>query len=193
MKTIDLLILQKQPAPAIYLYGVYRGNNAGGENFISATFDGEAYIQDLTTKEKIYLTSGEDVEWDIPFNEARNFKIVGKFSNLELNISEGGPQENNIQEILFNNVRCDNFTYKAFSSLQLGVVPHITGNSKVKNMNITIYGSGVSSSSQYIAGTFFTSLNQCNSLGTLKMEAGFVTPDNIAAASSKYYTLSALS
>ena len=193
MKTIDLLILQKQPVPAIYLYGVYRGNNAGGGNFISATFDGKAYIQDLAEKEKIYLTSGEYVEWNIPYQEARNFKIVGNFSNLELNISEGGPQVNNIQEILFNNVRCDNFTYKAFCTSQLGVVPHITGNSKVKNMNITIYGSGASASSQYIAGTFFQTLSQCNSLGTLKMESGFVTPDNIAAASSKYYTLSALS
>lgn len=192
MKTIDLLMLQGTPKQKkIQLFGVYKGNS--GDSYIEAYFEGDAYIKDLTTNEKTYLVSGEQILWEVPNSEARNYEIVGEFQSLALTLNAGGPQENNIQEISFNNVRCDSFTYNAFSSSSYGVVPHITGNANVKNMYLTIYGSGAGSGTQYIAGTFFTSLNQCNSLGTLKMESGFITPENIAAASSKYYTLSSLS
>ena len=171
---------------------MWKGNNTG-DSYIEAYFDGDAYIKDLTTNEKTHLISGEQILWEVPNSEARNYEIVGEFQSLALTLNARGPQENNIQEISFNNVRCDSFTYNAFSSNTYGVVPHITGNAKVTNMYLTIFGNGASAGSQYIAGTFFNSLNKCNSLGTLKMEAGFVTPDNIAAASSKYYTLSSLS
>jgi len=192
MKTIDLLMLQGTPKQKkIQLFGVFKGNS--GDSYIEAYFDGDAYIKDLTTNEKTYLVSGEQILWEVPSNEARNYEIVGEFQSLALTLNTTGPNDNNIQEISFNNVRCDSFTYNAFSSNTYGVVPHITGNAKVKNMYLTIFGQGATTTSQYIAGTFFTSLNQCNSSGTLKMESGFVTPDNIAAASSKYYTLSALS
>lgn len=192
MKTIDLLMLQGTPKQKkIQLFGVFKGNS--GDSYIEAYFDGDAYIKDLTTNEKTYLVSGEQILWEVPYYEARNYEIVGEFQSLALTLNTTGPNDNNIQEILFNNVRCDSFTYNAFCSSAYCVVPHITGNAKVQNMYLTIFGNGAAAGSQYIAGTFFTSLNQCNSLGTLKMESGFVTADNIAAASSKYYTLSPLS
>ena len=192
MKTIDLLMFQGIPKQKkIQLFGVWKGNNTG-DSYIEAYFDGDAYIKDLTTNEITYLISGEQILWEVPNSEARNYEIVGEFQSLALTLNSRGPQDNNIQEISFNNVRCDSFTYNAFSSSTYGVVPHITGNAKVTNMYLTIYGAGATASSQYIAGTFFTSLNQCNSLGSIKMEAGFVDYDNISLAEVKNYTLSPL-
>lgn len=193
MKTIDLLLFQgTTKLPLIQLFGVYKGNSSAPAS-IYADFDGDAYIKNLTTNERTYLTSGEEVEWEIPDRQATDYIIVGQIKELTLNINAGGPQGNEIQEILFNNSKCEKFVYNAFSSNTYSTIPNITGNKYVKEMELTIFGSAASSSSQYIAGTFFQTLSQCNSLGTLKMESGFVTPDNIAAASSKYYTLSALS
>lgn len=195
MKTIDLLLLQgTTKLPIIQLFGVYRGNSGTSDQcFINAEFEGEAYVQNLTTKEKSYLTSGEDVVWDVPVAQATDFIIVGKIKSLELTLNPPGPQDDDIQEILFNNSKCEKFVYNAFSSATLPTIPTITGNKYVKEMELTLFGAGATGSSVYEVGTFFQTLSQSNSLGKLKMESGFVTPDNIAAASSKYYTLSPLS
>ena len=195
MKTIDLLLLQgTTKLPIIQLFGVYRGNSGTSDQcFINAEFDGEAYVQNLTTKEKSYLTSGEDVIWDVPVAQATDFIIVGQIKSLELTLNPTGPQNDEIQEILFNNSKCEKFIYNAFSSSEYPTIPTITGNKYVKEMELIIFGSGACTSSLYDAGLFFSTLSQCNSSGTLKMESGFVTYDNIAAASSKYYTLSPLS
>jgi hypothetical protein len=150
-------------------------------------------VQNLTTKEKSYLTSGEDVVWDVPVEQATDFIIVGQIKSLELNLNPPGPKSDKIQDILFNNSKCEKFVYNAFSTAAYPTIPTITGNKYIKEMELTIFGSGSYESSVYETGTFFQTLSQCNSLGTLKMESGFVTPDNIAAAGSKYYTLSALS
>ena len=196
MKTIDLLLLQgTTKLPIIQLLGVYRKNSGtSDQRTINSEFDGEAYVQNLTTKEKSYLTSGEDVVWDIPVEQATDFIIVGKIKSLELTLNPPGPQDDYIQEILFNNSKCEKFVYNAFCSSDRPTIPTITGNKYVKEMELTIFGAGAMEGyTVYEAGTFFQTLSKCNSSGTLKMESGFVTYDNIAAASSKYYTLSALS
>lgn len=190
MKAIDLLLLQGIKLPVIQLFGVYMGNS--GIPTIQAEFDGDAYIKNLTTNKTTFLTSGEDVEWDIPLRQATDYIIVGKFKELTLNINDGGTGGNNIQEILFNNSKCEKFVYNAFNSNIYPTIPIITGNKYVKEMDLTIFGSGASSSSVYEVGIFFQMLSRYNgsSRGKLKMEQGFINIDNINWAEvHKNYTL----
>lgn len=194
MKAIDLIMLQGTKLPVIQLFGVYKGNS--GTPTIQAEFDGDAYIKNLTTNEKTYLTSGEEVEWHIS-RQAPDYIIVGKITELLLSIEEPGPGNNYIQEIRFNNAKCDKFVYNAFCSSvdpRRPTIPTITGNKYVKEMELTIFGNGASSSSVYEIGTFLQTLSRYNgsSLGTLKMESGFVNIDNINVATGKNYLLSPL-
>lgn len=192
MKAIDLIMLQGSKLPIIQLFGVYKGN--GGTPNIQAEFDGEAYVQNLTTNEKTYLISGVDTVWAVPSSQATDFIIVGQIKSLTLNLKLTGPQGNDIQEILFNNSKCEKFVYNAFTSNPYPTIPTITGNKYVKEMELTIFGSGASESSVYEVGTFFQTLNRYNgsSIGALKMEDGFVNIDTINAANAKNYLLSPL-
>ena len=191
MKAIDLLLLQGTKLPVIQLFGVYNGTYSESNLFINATFEGEAYIQNINTNEREYLTSGEDVAWKIPIRQATDYIIVGKIKELALNIDTVGYFENNIQEILFNNSKCEKFVYNAFSQNEYPIIPTITGNKYVQEMELTI---GAPSSSVHEVGTFFQTLNRYNgsSPGTLKMGSRFVNTDTINAASAKNYLLSPL-
>lgn len=192
MRTIDLLLLQGTKLPEIKLFGVYIGNS--GTPTIQAEFDGDAYIKNLTTNEKTYLTSGEEVEWEIPNGQATDYIIVGQINSLELTLNPTGPQNDDIQEILFNNSKCEKFVYNAFCSFGNPTIPTITGNKYVKEMELTIFGSGAGTSSVYEIGTFLQTLSRYNgsSLGTLKMESGFINTNNINVAIGKNYLLSPL-
>lgn len=192
MKPIELLLLQGTKLSVIQLFGVRNENS--GLCSINAKFEGKAYVQNLTTKEKSYLTSGEDVAWEVPYAQATDYFIVGQIKELNLNINGSGPRENYIQKILFATSKCEKFVYNAFSSNPNPNIPTITGNKYVKEMELTIFGAGAYASSVYDVGTFFQTLNRYNgsSLGTLKMENGFVNIDTINAASAKNYLLSPL-
>lgn len=190
MKPIELLLFQGTKLPVIQLFGVRNGNSVLCS--INAEFEGEAYVQNLTTKEKSYLTSGEDVTWEVPSGQATDYFIVGQIKELALNINGEGPSDNYIQEILFATSKCEKFVYNAFSSMPNPNIPTITGNKYVKEMELTIFGAGAYASSVYDVGTFFQTLNQCVQTGTLKMESGFINIDNINAAAVKSYTLSPL-
>lgn len=190
MKPIELLLLQGTKLPVIQLFGVQKGNSHLCS--INAEFEGDAYVQNLTTKEKSYLTSGEDVAWEVPYAQATDYFIVGQIKELDLNINGGGPSDNYIREILFATSKCEKFVYNAFSSSRNPNIPTITGNKYVKEMELTIFGAGAHTSSVYDVGTFFQTLNKCVQTGTLKMESGFINIDNINAAAVKSYTLSPL-